>query len=100
MAFALPLPRPLAKAGWKVKIRDKERLEEPHVTIMRGTRCWRLGLRSRTFLDPGDSWGDIPERPRQHVTAELNWKRLGQEWDRMYPDNRVTAAEGENGGED
>jgi hypothetical protein len=63
MAFDLPLSRQLAKAGWKVKIRDKERLEEPHLTILKGTRCWRLSMRSGQFLDDG-SWNDLPERLR------------------------------------
>jgi hypothetical protein len=53
MPFDLRLARQLAKAGWKVKIRDKERLEEPHLTIIKGTRSWRIGLRSRAFLDEG-----------------------------------------------
>ena len=59
MAFDFPLPKRLAKAGWKVKIRDKERLEEPHVTIIKGTNCWRFGLRSRAFLDAGGKWKDL-----------------------------------------
>jgi hypothetical protein len=53
MAFDLALSRQLARAGWKVKVRDKERLEEPHLTIIKGTRSWRVGIRSRAFLDGG-----------------------------------------------
>jgi hypothetical protein len=94
MAFELPLPGPLAKAGWKVKIRDKERLEEPHVTIIKGTVSWRLGLRSQSFLDEGCKWKDLPDRLRLVIENEDNWERLVQEWDAMYPDNPV-AGEGE-----
>jgi len=32
VAYQLPLPLKLKRHGWKVKIADKERLEEPHVT--------------------------------------------------------------------
>lgn len=49
MAFDLPLPVPLRKQGWRVKIRDKERLEPPHATILRRTTAWRLSLRTAEF---------------------------------------------------
>ena len=74
MAFNLPLPRQLAKAGWKVKIRDKERLEEPHFTIIKSTDCWRFGLRTKTFLD-GGRWKDLPDLLREVI--EGSWERLG-----------------------
>jgi hypothetical protein len=34
MAFDVPLSKKLKAKGWKVKIREKERVEPPHVTIM------------------------------------------------------------------
>ena len=37
MAFNLKLPAVLAKKRWKVKIRDRIRVEDPHLTIIRGT---------------------------------------------------------------
>jgi hypothetical protein len=86
MAFSLRLARQLTKAGWKVKIRDKERLEEPHITIINGTDAWRIGLRSRAFLDDG-RWKDFPDDLR--VTLEANWERMCREWDAIYPNNRV-----------
>ena len=86
MAFDLPLSRRLAKAGWKVKIRDKERLEEPHLTIIRGTRSWRIGLRSGAFLDEG-KWKDFPDELREAI--EQNWNPLSREWDAMNPHNPV-----------
>jgi hypothetical protein len=89
MAFDLPLPRQLAKAGWKVKIRDKERLEEPHLTIIKGTKAWRLGLRSGTFLLDDDRWQDFPDTLRRAI--EDDWNRLCQEWDTMYPNNPVSS---------
>jgi len=39
MAFALTLTTALKRARWKVKIRDKETREPPHVTILRGTKA-------------------------------------------------------------
>lgn len=96
MAFDLPLPRQLAKAGWKVKIRDKERLEQPHVTIIKGTACWRLGLRDMTFLDEDSKWKDIPDLLQQIIEKTENWERLCQAWDGMYPNNEVAGEEEEN----
>src|SRR5947209_1894869 len=98
MAFDLPLSRQLAKAGWKVKIRDKERLEDPHVTIIKGTICWRLNLRTRKFMDAGSKWKDIPEQLQSTIDAEANWNRLCQAWDAMYPNNQVEGEEEDDDG--
>lgn len=46
MAYALPLPDEWKKNGWRVKIRDDERVEPPHATILHKTRAWRLSLRT------------------------------------------------------
>jgi hypothetical protein len=96
MPFDLALTRQLAKAGWKVKIRDKERLEEPHLTIIKGTDAWRIGLRSRAFLD-GGRWKDFPDALCEAI--DDNWDLLCHEWDAMYPNNPVPADE-ENGDDD
>ena len=93
MAFQLKLPRQLAKAGLKVKIRDKERLEEPHLTIIKGTDSWRYGLRRKTFLDKG-SWKDFPKGLREAI--EKNWVQLCRQWDAMYPHNPISTQEDEN----
>jgi hypothetical protein len=84
------LPNRLAKAGWKVKVRDKERLEQPHLTIIRRARAWRVGLRDGRFLDAG-RWKDFPDAIREAI--ERNWDRLCQEWDAMYPHNPVRGQE-------
>ena len=73
MAFRLPLPDPFPARGWKVKIRDLERNEPPHATILWRQRAWRFGLRERTFLD------DAPV--------------LCREWDAMYPENPIESKE-------
>jgi hypothetical protein len=88
VAFSLELPNPLATVGWKVKIRDKERLEPPHVTILHKRHDWRLGLRDGAFLvPPGGSWNEIDAAVQEVI--EANWQLLCEEWDRAYPTNRV-----------
>jgi hypothetical protein len=93
MAFNLRLPTLLAKMRWKVKIRDKERVEDPHITIIRGTEVWRVCLRDGRFMD-GGSWKDMPDALRQVV--EEDWQQLCDAWDRMYPHNPIQG----NGGDD
>jgi len=97
VAYDLKLPKALAKAGWKVKIRDKERLEEPHVTIIKGTLSWRVGLRNRDFLDEG-RWKDFPDTLRESI--ETDWTLLCQEWDALYPAKPVPVEEETNDDED
>ena len=87
MAYELPLDDEIRKAGWKVKIRDRERLEPPHVTIFFKTNVWRLCLRTKQFLDEGGSWRQIDKKVREAIEAD--WKTLCQEWDKLYPGNPV-----------
>ncbi len=93
MAFNLKLPAVLAKARWKVKIRDKERVEDPHVTIIQGTATWRICLRDGRFMD-GGSWKDMPDGLQQVIGA--SWDELCVAWDRMYPHNPVEGSESGN----
>ena len=87
MPFELELPEPCKQAGWKVKIHDLERLEDPHVTIYRKRRMWRLSLRSNDFLDPGDKWSQIKREVKEAIVEAL--PILEAEWDRIHPDNPV-----------
>lgn len=89
MAFSLSLARQLAQRGWKVKIRDKERCEMPHVTIFFKRATWRLSLRDGTFLDEGDQWSQIDSRVKDAITTETAWQTLRHAWDRMYPENPI-----------
>jgi hypothetical protein len=86
MAFNLKLPKVLAKMRWKVKIRDKERVEDPHLTVIHGTRVWRVSLRDGRFMDAG-SWKDMPDGLREHVRK--HWQTLRAAWDEMYPHNPI-----------
>jgi hypothetical protein len=89
--FALTLPEPWASRGWKAKIRDRERLEPPHVTVLYKTSAWRFDLRTEAFLDKEPTPKDVPEEVIGAVRSNLTLLR--QEWDRMYPANRICASE-------
>ena len=87
MAFSLKLPPPLAKEGWKIKIRDRERLEPPHVTIFHKRRVWRLGLRDRQVLDPLDgNKGEIDPRVEEVLREKgLNFNKSGTDFIQKTP---------------
>lgn len=91
MAYSLSLPAHLKAQGWKVKIRDRERSEPPHATIIRGTRAWRFGLREIDFLDVRPDPVDVPDELLGLIRAEL--AALVREWDAMYPHNPVHSLE-------
>ena len=87
MPYELPLPSWAQAQGWKVKIRDKERLEPPHATVLRRTESWRWDLRRRSFMDERPHPRKVPavvleSMVDQHAT-------LCSQWDRMYPENPV-----------
>ncbi len=92
MPFDVPLPMKLKAEGWKVKIREKERVEPPHVTIIHKADEWRLGLRDRRLLvPPGGRIKDIDPEVRQII--EEHWEALIAAWDEKYPENPVSGAE-------
>jgi hypothetical protein len=97
MPFEVPLPRKLKAEGWKVKIREKERVEPPHVTISHKADEWRLGLRDKTLLvPPGGRIKDI-DPAVMHIIEE-QWEALIEAWDAKYPENPVSSAEDEENG--
>ena len=92
MPYDVPLPRKLKAEGWKVKIREKERVEPPHVTIMHKTDEWRLSLRDKKLLvPPGGRTKDID--PVVMNVIEVHWEKLIAAWDAKYPENPVSGAE-------
>lgn len=92
MPFELALPKRLKSQGWKVKIRDKERVEPPHVTIMHHEDEWRLGLRDRQLLvPPGGRLKDIDSEVREII--DRDWEQLKAEWDAKYPENPISSLE-------
>ncbi len=97
MAFTLHLPHRIVQQGWKVKIRDKEGPEEPHVTILRKGNAWRISLRDSHFLDKKPAAREVPNDLMDIILRHLD--QLRERWDQMYPDNRVSSSklEHENG---
>lgn len=85
-ALTLPLSA-RSPSGWKVKIRDRDRLEPPHVTVVSGVRAWRWNLRSRAWMDLEPDPREVPEDICQAILE--NVETLSREWDRMYLTNPV-----------
>jgi hypothetical protein len=78
-----------------VKIREKERVEPPHVTVMRHTEEWRLGLRDKQLLvPPGGRIKDID--PEVMEIIEEYWEQLIGAWDAKYAEHPVSSSEDEN----
>jgi hypothetical protein len=87
MAFTLPLPEPWDSQRWKLKIRDRERLEPPHATVLHRSRAWRWNLRSGGFMDADPPPNGVPNEIVAFIQENL--ERLRAEWDAMYPSNPV-----------
>lgn len=97
MPFELTLPQKFRQARWKVKIREKEAREPPHVTILQRTDAWRIDLRTGEFMDRQPAPSEVPDDLVEHIKSEEVWKRLCDEWDKKYPDNPVSGSDDEQG---
>jgi hypothetical protein len=91
MACSFSVPAALAQQGWKVKIRDRERNEPPHVTVLFRTRAWRYGL--RVFLDREPPPREVPAELIEAIEAQVD--QIKATWDMMYPQNPVCTQEGQ-----
>jgi hypothetical protein len=92
MPFELLLSKKLKAEGWKVKIREKERVEPPDVTVMHKADEWRLGLRDKQLLvPPGGRIRDIDAGVMQVI--EEQWEWIKEAWDAKYPENPVSSVE-------
>ena len=91
MAVELRLPNDLKQAGWKAKIQDKERLEPPHVSILRRTDKWRINLRTGEFMDRRPDPAEVPQGLLDFL--DDHWEWACDTWDEMYPDNPVEGDE-------
>lgn len=94
MPFNIGLPPQLSNQGWRLKIRDKERLEPPHVSVIKRTQTWRWDLRARGFMDKEPDPDLVPEEILDIIKANLT--ALQQAWDVMYPENPISSEEIEN----
>lgn len=96
MPFDLPLPAQF-RGQWKVKIREKERLEPPHVSIIKGTDTWRINLRTGEFMDRKPDPTEVPGNLVDHIKQgrrtkkQSIWEWLCSEWDNKYPDNKIAS---------
>jgi hypothetical protein len=91
--YELPLPNEFKR--WKVKILDNELLfEEPHVTIVFKKELWRLGLRSRTFLDQDPEPRKVPKEVMDEIWE--NFDTLCDQWDTKFPTNPISHDDNEN----
>ncbi len=91
MAYALRLPKKFKQ--WKLKIRDCETVEPPHVTLLRKTQAWRIDLRTGEFMDAEPDPDDVPKALVKVVKGATNWQTLRDEWDSMYPENPIDSEE-------
>lgn len=89
MPFKLTLPVRLSSEQWKVKIFEKETVEPPHVTIIKGPQKWRINLRTREFMDRRPPSREVPRELVDHIMAKENSDKLVAEWNRKYPHNPV-----------
>ncbi len=88
MTLTIAVPSRSLAASWKVKIRDDERGEEPHVSVIfKGSAVYRFGLRRRTFLDREPDPRAVPREIVDLILARLDELVAG--WNQMYPENPV-----------
>jgi hypothetical protein len=88
------LPQRYARQGWKLKIRDRERTEAPHVTVLFRTKAWRFGLRELRFLDREPPPREIPEAILDCIADQF--LDLVGAWDEIYPFNKVASEDEED----
>jgi hypothetical protein len=85
-------------SAYVLTIYDAEGPEEPHVSIFRRGRKWRISLRTGEFLDDGDK-NQIDASVRAAI--ERHWRTLQAEWDRIHGTiNPISSEEAENGDKD
>lgn len=89
MPIDFPLPMSLKRAGWKVKIREKETREPPHVTILNGTQAWRVNLRTGKFMDTRPDPAGVPVEIVSLIEEPDTWNSICSQWDKKYPKNPV-----------
>ncbi len=84
----------LKSEGWRVKIRDKERNETPHASVLNKLLVWRWSLRTGSFLDTEPPPRDVPDDLIVELKAHQD--ELIRAWDTIYPCNPVRSPEEPN----
>ena len=88
-AHTFDLPSRRKRRGWRVKVRGWERVEPPHVTVMRKTRAWRFGLRELDLLDDSPDPSAGTSEGGAHLRRRSVRCEVARAWDAMYPHNPV-----------
>jgi hypothetical protein len=96
LATSFELPEPWRRR-WRLKIRDKETVEPPHVSLLRGPQCWRICLRTGLFIDRRPDPDDVPSRLVKEVLSRID--EFVPIWDAIYPLNPVNSEEQDADGE-
>ena len=91
MVYTLEMPKALKDKGWEVKIRNLERTENPHVTILWKTQSWRYNIRSTAFMDSERDPKLVPGGVVDHIQEKLDLLRT--EWDKKHPENPIDSGE-------
>ena len=81
----------LKRSGWKVKIREKETVEPPHVTVIKGLNAWRWDLRKKKFMDKKPPKKLVPKPLVKFLTE--NHEKIVASWDKKYPLNKVDSGD-------
>jgi len=68
-----------------------QRLEPPHVSILRRTDKWRINLRTGEFMDRRPDPAEVPQGLLDFL--DDHWEWACDTWDEMYPDNPVEGDE-------
>lgn len=89
MPYVVRISEALRKAGWTVKVYDREGPETPHVTIRCKSKSWRVSLRDRQFLFPGGTKSELPDEIWEAITVDLVWQEIRAYWDIQNPHNPV-----------
>ncbi len=84
MAVNLFIPQKFSDDGWRLKIRDNEYVEEPHVTLI-GKETWRISLRTGDCLDRIPPPAGIPRELAYIIKKNLS--TYARFWNAEYPDN-------------
>lgn len=89
MAKEFKISKILKDQGWKVKIRDRERNEDPHVSIMFKTKTWRLNLRDKSIMDTSPPAREIPDDLLDEIKEDGMFEEIKEVWNKMYPEDKV-----------
>ena len=91
MPITFDISADLKKSGWKVKIREKETVEPPHVTVINGLKAWRWDLREKKFMDKKPPKKLVPTAIVKFLKE--NHGDIVAAWDKKYPLNKVASGD-------